>query len=222
MYDRTYIPARIKERRRELGMTQTELAQKVTGLETASHIEISSWETGRVIPGTDSLIGLCNALDCDAGFLFGEYPEHSHKYADIRESTGLSETAVKGLEEPGVRMAVERLLSSPRGLACLRAINAYLTVPDVPGEISITDSGEVVAPSVWDIGLLEADGVDIQKYMDQEDALFANYRRIGSASRLAEQAFLLDIESDLKELRASQENDTYRYSARSVAREEEK
>lgn len=57
----------IKERREELGMTQTELAEKV-GVDQSS---VAYWESGRYLPSTANLLKLSQVLDCSLDRLMG-------------------------------------------------------------------------------------------------------------------------------------------------------
>ncbi len=100
MYNERYkedIHKRIKERRQALTMTQGELAEKINGGIGGAHTQISSWENQGKIPGTDSLIKLCDALDCDIDFLLGVQDEPRKATCDVMEQTGLSSEAVEFL-----------------------------------------------------------------------------------------------------------------------------
>lgn len=57
----------IKERREELGMTQTELADKL-GIGQSS---VASWEIGRAMPSAGNLLKLSQVLDCSLDRLMG-------------------------------------------------------------------------------------------------------------------------------------------------------
>lgn len=57
----------IKERREELGMTQTELAQKV-GVEQSS---VARWERGATSPTAANLMKLSQVLNCTLDRLAG-------------------------------------------------------------------------------------------------------------------------------------------------------
>lgn len=59
---------------------------------------LKQWELGRNPVHLDWLPALCEVLDCDSGFLFGEYPQRHRITADVCETTGLSETAVGNLK----------------------------------------------------------------------------------------------------------------------------
>lgn len=60
------IGQRIKERRKYLNMSRTELANKIN----VSVSAISNYENELSTPTIDNICHLINALDCDANFLF--------------------------------------------------------------------------------------------------------------------------------------------------------
>ena len=102
MYSERYIGDRIRQRRNEIGLTQKELAAKinpVTSIETAPHTQVAQWESGKKKPGTDALIRLCNALDCDIDYILGAIDVPRRAVYDIKGQTGLSDSAVNSLVE---------------------------------------------------------------------------------------------------------------------------
>lgn len=211
------IGDRIKKARNMKGFT----VDKISELISVEPRKYYRWEHGDYLVSIDAIPGLCAVLGCDSGYLFGEYEELTRQRADICSETGLTEDGVNGLQEPGIVEAVNVLLSSPIGRACLRSILAYISVPEAEGTVVITNQGEVVAPTVWDIGLAELKGSakEVYQSIDTENAVLSNYDRKINASRLAQQAFLLDVESDLKDLRSEYtQPQGYSYSARSVTR----
>ena len=56
---------RIKKRRKDLGLTQQQLAKTVG----VSHVSVSQWERGETEPSGDNLLSLATALRCDPGYL---------------------------------------------------------------------------------------------------------------------------------------------------------
>lgn len=60
------IGDRIKARRKELGLTQTELAKKING----SSQVVSNWERGYSKPSSDDIANLAEALEVSVDFLF--------------------------------------------------------------------------------------------------------------------------------------------------------
>lgn len=100
MYIKDNIGQRIKDRRKKLKMTQTELADKINGGvmgDTAPHSQISQWEQGKKIPETDALIRLCNALECDMDYLLGAIETPRKATHDVAKQTGLKIKAVDWL-----------------------------------------------------------------------------------------------------------------------------
>lgn len=104
---------RIAERRKECGYkSQAALAEKMIPMckdaENASFDQadeyikkvdskrkaIGNWELGNAEPSLHDLVQLCNLLNCDMGYLLGEYPERRRQTADICAETGLSEGTV--------------------------------------------------------------------------------------------------------------------------------
>lgn len=61
------LPERIKRRRIQLGLTQTQLAEKVNTKKTT----ISNYETGYSTPSTEMLTDLANVLQTTADYLLG-------------------------------------------------------------------------------------------------------------------------------------------------------
>ena len=61
------IAARIKEIRRDLGLTQSQFGEKLsTSQDTVSH-----WELGTCFPTTDFVISICRIFDISADYLLG-------------------------------------------------------------------------------------------------------------------------------------------------------
>lgn len=64
---------RLRELRKEHGLTQQELAEKA-GLSRSS---INTWESSRSLPLPDGLCALANALECSVDYLLGREQEYS-------------------------------------------------------------------------------------------------------------------------------------------------
>lgn len=58
---------RLKERREQLGFSQSSLAERVCVTQQV----IAAYEKGIRKPNSDIVIELCNALDCSADYLLG-------------------------------------------------------------------------------------------------------------------------------------------------------
>lgn len=70
------LARRIKERRRELGLSQTELGIEVAKelparSEDLRQTAVSKWETGEVAPNAPTLAALAVALHCSTDYLLG-------------------------------------------------------------------------------------------------------------------------------------------------------
>lgn len=95
------IGSRIKERRKELGLTQKELADKV-GVQNSA---IANYETGVSSPKEKVLYKLFEALDCDANYLFqDEYEKREEKdnrnYENIKKMLDtMNQEASRKVEE---------------------------------------------------------------------------------------------------------------------------
>lgn len=93
---------RIKSRREKLKLSQSALAGAVD-LSESSRTSIAKWEKGKAYPDTDTIRLLCEHLDCDAGYLFGEYDAPHRITADIEEQTGFGFEASDKLKWFGKR-----------------------------------------------------------------------------------------------------------------------
>lgn len=109
-----FIGERIKQRRAELDLTQQKLAQKIN---YGDHTTISKWENGHQPPSIDQLMELCKVLNCEVGFLFGDYDMPKWKPAGFQEATGLSNSSCEMLDNiskyPTIHYFLDDLLSLP-------------------------------------------------------------------------------------------------------------
>ena len=144
MYSERYIGDRIRQRRNEIGLTQKELAAKInpgTSIETAPHTQVAQWESGKRKPGTDALIRLCNALDCDMDYILGAIDVPRRAVYDVREQTGLTGEAagrLKQIHDKGqygvvkdgytlnIMDVLSEIITSPRFFPMMNAISFYL------------------------------------------------------------------------------------------------
>lgn len=92
--NRKEFAARIKTARKNAGMTQAELAEKIGSDRTT----ISQWECAHNLPDYSYLSKLCTLLNIDIGYLFGDYSENNYDIHKIKEITGLSEKAIETLK----------------------------------------------------------------------------------------------------------------------------
>lgn len=75
------LSSRIKELRKERGMKQSELA-KVLHI---SQQAIGSWETGRTIPGADTLNDLADYFNVTADYLLGRPDKKEKKSVELSD-----------------------------------------------------------------------------------------------------------------------------------------
>ena len=85
----------IAERREELNYNQSELSE----LLGVSMTTISQWENAKKKPSLENLLRLCNALECDIGYLLGSADYSTKEVETVCNYTGLTEAAAKKLHE---------------------------------------------------------------------------------------------------------------------------
>lgn len=136
MYTKDYIGERIKARRTALNLTQKELAAKINFGAPAPHTQITQWENSEKTPGTDALIRLCNALDCDMDYLLGAIDDTRRAAYDARETTGLDTMAIEHLIElkkagadSGLNI-INQILNDDRFYYVLKSINNARYIED--------------------------------------------------------------------------------------------
>lgn len=183
MYARNYIGERIRQRRKQLGLTQTELAKRLNpGVDNVTHNQVAHWEKHGT-PEVDSLIRLCNALDCDMDYLLGAIDTPRRATYDVVQETGISCKAADVLRSINKGMSygnehygpvgvakhgytletlsvLSELIESPRFLPLMNAISLYLI-----------DGG--ASPAI----AKEADDLSPQEY--DRFMQWANYRGLG-------------------------------------------
>ena len=101
------IGTRIKQARENLKYSRQQFADILNSqenlpivknkIDSVSPDRLKKWESGENPIALEWVPIICNVLNCDAGFIFGEYEEHNHKCADICKATGLSEKVVSDL-----------------------------------------------------------------------------------------------------------------------------
>ena len=93
-YNPVEIGKRIRENREKLGLTQSELGEKLSKniREQKSVHAISEYESGKTVPPLPTLFNLCDAFNCELGYLLGEenYTERTALKSKFLEMTGLS------------------------------------------------------------------------------------------------------------------------------------
>ncbi len=86
---------RIKEARKKRNIGSV---GKLAKLLNYTRQTVSGWENGVPIANLEVLRKLCEILDCDIGYLFGEYDSYHIKQAGIGERTGLEEFSIETLQ----------------------------------------------------------------------------------------------------------------------------
>lgn len=86
---------RLKKARRDKGLTQNGLSEKI-GI---CRDTLVKWERDAAFPDLKLAAELCKILDCDIGYLVGEYDTKKRMSDDLCSLTGLSEAAAKKLSE---------------------------------------------------------------------------------------------------------------------------
>lgn len=104
------ISSRLKEARQKRGLSRDQLITEINNDPNRPHEKNSSdcmslefetyrrWEDGTNKVNYDWMPILCKHLQCDVGYLFGEYNELTYQKANIHLETGLSETAIEVLQ----------------------------------------------------------------------------------------------------------------------------
>lgn len=144
------IGATIVFERRKRGMKQDDLLRELQlrGIRIARN-KLSAIENGSTENITAGfLLAVCNILECDIGFLFGEYDEKTRELHNIAEYTGLTENAIKSLHGSAKswrgkgrvksltvsnipkreRRVVDALLTSKTGIDILNYLYSYFFV----------------------------------------------------------------------------------------------
>lgn len=86
--ENTSIGSRIKQRRKELGLTQVQI-KEATGISSGNMSEI---ENGSKLPSTPALIALSSTLDCSIDWILkGESPSDDTDVTDSNEELLLLE-----------------------------------------------------------------------------------------------------------------------------------
>lgn len=106
-YVKTKVGMRIKEAREKKKLSRTKFSDFLNTFENRpiangkieymNQERLKSWEYGDNPVAFEWIPLLCNALDCDVGYLFGDYPELKRTTSDVVSVTGLSELAVEKL-----------------------------------------------------------------------------------------------------------------------------
>lgn len=128
MYIRSYIGERIRQRRKQIGLTQTELAKRLNpGIDNVMHTQVAKWEKQGTLE-VDSLIRLCNALDCDIDYLLGAIDTPRRATYDVVQETGISCKAADVLRSINKGMSYGGKYYGPVGVNKNGTVQETLTV----------------------------------------------------------------------------------------------
>lgn len=104
---KTMVGKRIQEAREAVNMSRRKFSDLLNTLENRPVVNerveemnpdrLKSWEYGVNPVPLEWFPVLCNALNCDIGYLFGEYPEKTRISADIVSEFGLTKKSVSVL-----------------------------------------------------------------------------------------------------------------------------
>lgn len=96
-YNVETIGKRILHERKNLGISQTQLGEKIS----VSGKQISNYEKGITAPPIDVLFRLCQVFNCELGFLLGEenYSNGTKLETAIQTSTGLNSESLKAIRK---------------------------------------------------------------------------------------------------------------------------
>lgn len=95
IYDESKIGRRIRELRTNKKISQIILANYI-GYDSRT---VRKFEKGQSIPPLGTMLRLCNFLECELGYLLGEFDQRTRSATDIQRETGLSENAINKLKE---------------------------------------------------------------------------------------------------------------------------
>ena len=122
---------RIRERRDELGMSRQKMSDIMHELGSqVNQKTIESWEVGRNYCSLKNIPFVCQVLDCDTEYLFGNSPTPHKATTDVSKATGLSKKAVERLmkgqnaRENKIKLPLEEHLAGYFGW--IKAINTLI------------------------------------------------------------------------------------------------
>lgn len=149
---KTIMGQRLREAREEIKLSRDKFSQLLNtfsdrpitnGKQEEMNVErLKQWEYGNNPIAVEWLPLLCRALNCDVGYLFGEYEEKHREAADIRKTTGLTEDAISALktirqynQTDWILDALNTILSEDDFLTLLLYIVKYETSGDKEAEL---------------------------------------------------------------------------------------
>lgn len=171
----------IKDTRKAMGReyTQDYMAKLFEYAHRQTYANIENCETELTL---FTLYRLCEILECDIGYLLGEYPTKKRDTADVQKVTGLSEKSIETLKSLNnsshldknvinnlyALKAIDFLLSHKLGLSILRYIGEYLFNDYTPYYEDSYEAEDIDQELVVD-KLLELDDI-IEKNMAESRA----------------------------------------------------
>lgn len=151
---------RLKNRSKELGYsTESKLLDRIQKEHPDfSSATVHSWWSYVSLPGLENLAMLARILDCDINYLLGVKNETTFERYHIRKETGLSDDAIRTLQNAfdvtsgallkvsykPLSVAVSYLLTTEHGLNLLQHIYDYIN----SGEISMQYQGNPVLEDI--------------------------------------------------------------------------
>lgn len=128
-YDVKSVGERIYQTRTQMGkkFTQDYVSEQCGCIRQT----YAKWEQGEKLPKIDEFIKLCNAFECDIGYLLCEYDTKRHIAADVKGATGLNEdtfvvlrnnTEKSTLYHDTINCVLTEMLSSSQYLIYLTAL----------------------------------------------------------------------------------------------------
>lgn len=187
---------RLKKERKKARLTQEKLAAKLDELGYGKgQSGVSEWETNGRLPDLETIFALSRILECDCGYLLGDYEERTRDSADICKATGLSEETIN------------RLCSwATWGVGQ----EAAMVIDALVSDFGYATKGEKIAPLIYLLNwYLKYNGkqnkgarVDINgKIVDTNDTTGYLGNSINLDSRLIENAALMEIQQGLISLK---------------------
>jgi transcriptional regulator with XRE-family HTH domain len=152
------ICKRLRERRNQLGLTQDQLLDKISAVSNGDMIwdqkKMSYLETGRQPPRIEEIKVLASALECDVGYLVGDYEEKTWGKAETVSLTGLSEKSIDALcamkeRDPSAIIALNTILETYQGSwtdreSAVGSLVGYVSRPRAAGSFAVGADGQVV------------------------------------------------------------------------------
>lgn len=103
------IGERIKQRRKQLNITQEVLAKKINGI---THVAVSNWENGRTVPNAINTIELSVVLNCSLDWLlYGGVFSENKKDISLNENTNIPILDDNAIIKPSIEQSQNYILN---------------------------------------------------------------------------------------------------------------